>query len=86
MQSRRMSLLEQCVSVAIGFAVAMAIQIILMPALGIPTTHGQDLIIVLVFTVASIIRGYAVRRLFNWWAHIRAERDFNLWLKDGKNG
>ena len=65
-----MSLLEQRASVAIGFAVALVIQLTLLPAMGIKTTYGQDFIIVAVFTVASIIRGYIVRRAFNWW-HFR---------------
>lgn len=68
-QSRKMSFLEQCISVGIGFGIALGIQAALMPALGIPTTTGQDLIVVAVFTVASVVRGYFVRRLFNWWHH-----------------
>lgn len=65
-QSRKMSLIEQLVSVAIGFAVSLFIQLTLLPAMGVKTTYGQDFIIVAVFTVASIIRGYIVRRGFNW--------------------
>lgn len=64
-QTRRMSLIETVVSIAIGFAVSMVLTAIVMPAYGHHVTLGQNLQITAIFTVASVIRGYAVRRLFN---------------------
>ena len=66
MQSRRMSLVEAVLSTAIGFAVSYVLGMIVYPLLGWHVTPGQNVIVVTVFTVASIIRGYGVRRLFNW--------------------
>lgn len=64
-QSRRSSLAESLISVAIGFCVSVAITAIVMPAYGHDVTFGQNLQITLIFTVASIVRGYAIRRFFN---------------------
>lgn len=80
-QSRKMSLIEQLVSVAIGFAVSLFIQLTLLPAMGIKTTYGQDFIIVAVFTAASIIRGYIVRRGFNWLHKHQSEKELRALVK-----
>lgn len=72
-QSRRMSAAETVVSTAIGFAVSYAVSLHVLPLFGFPVTHGENLAIVCIFTVASLARGYGVRRLFNW-LHQRAPR------------
>lgn len=66
-QSRRMSLIETCASIAIGFVVSLAITAVVMPAYGHHVTLGQNLQITAIFTVASVARGYLVRRAFNRW-------------------
>lgn len=71
-QSRRHSLLETCTSTAIGFAVAMASQWVIYPLFGVVVTFSTNLALTCVFTGISIARGYAVRRLFNWW-HCRGQ-------------
>lgn len=63
-QSRRMSLIETCASIAIGFVVSMAIQAVVLPAFGHAITPAENFWITCIFTVASIVRGYAVRRAF----------------------
>jgi hypothetical protein len=68
-QSRRMSLIETCVSIAIGFAVSMVIQAAVLPAFGHDITLAQNFWITCIFTVASIVRGYLVRRYFVFLAH-----------------
>ena len=65
-QSRGMSWLETCLSTAIGYLVALATQLVVFPLLGIVVAFGENLLIGAIFTVVSIIRGYCVRRLFNW--------------------
>jgi hypothetical protein len=66
--SRRMSLIETCVSIGIGFIVSVIITAIVMPAYGHHVTLSQNIQITLIFTVASILRGYLVRRAFvKWW-------------------
>jgi hypothetical protein len=66
-QSRRMSLIETCASIAIGFVVSVIITELVMPAYGHQVTLADNIQITLIFTVASIVRGYVVRRLFVRW-------------------
>lgn len=67
-QTRLMSLIETLASIAIGFLVSVAITAIVMPAYGHHVSLGDNLEITAIFTVASIIRGYLVRRAFvGWW-------------------
>jgi general stress protein CsbA len=63
-QSRSRSLLETVTSTAIGFAVSLVLTAAVLPAFGYRTTWTHDFWITCIFTVASVLRGYAVRRLF----------------------
>lgn len=63
-QSRTMSLVETCTSIGIGFVVSVIITAIVMPLYGHDVTFSQNIQITLIFTVASIVRGYLVRRVF----------------------
>lgn len=67
-QSRRMSLIETCTSIGIGFVVSVVITAIVMPAYGHHVTMGENLQMTAIFTVASIARGYLVRRAFVRWS------------------
>ena len=64
-QSRLSSLAETCISIAIGFLVSLVITHFLLPAYGHKVTLGDNLQITAIYTVASIARGYLVRRWFN---------------------
>ncbi len=66
-QSRLSSLAETCLSIAIGFCVSLVITALVLPAYGHPVSFGQNLQITGIFTLASIARGYFVRRAFNRW-------------------
>ena len=66
-QSRRMSLWESITNVAVGYALAVGVQILVFPWFGLYPSLSQNLTIGAVFTVASLIRGYALRRLFVRW-------------------
>ncbi|MBA1373257.1 DUF7220 family protein [Sphingomonas ursincola] len=63
-QSRAMSLVESLANVAVGYGVAVATQILIFPIFGLHTTLGQNLMMGAIFTVVSIGRSYALRRLF----------------------
>jgi hypothetical protein len=65
MQSKTLSLIEAITSTFTGFFVSICIQLILFPIMGIPVSLSQNFLITSIFTIASILRGYAVRRLFN---------------------
>jgi len=63
-QSRRMSLCEAIANVAVGYRVAVVTQILIFPVFGLHTTLAQNLKMGAVFTVVSIARSFALRRLF----------------------
>ena len=64
-QTKKKSLIETVTQTLSGLVVSFVIQIIIYPAMNIPVTIEQNILITLVFVAASVIRGYAVRRLFN---------------------
>lgn len=66
-QSRRHSFIETITGVAIGFMVSMALSAVVYPAFGHKFSMIQNFWITAIFTVASIVRGYVVRRAFNHW-------------------
>ena len=63
-QSRRMSLLEGIANVLVGYGVAVLMQVLVFPMFGLRTSLTDDLVIALVFTLVSLARSYALRRLF----------------------
>lgn len=63
-QSRAMSLVEAVANVAVGYGVAVVTQILIFPVFGLHTTLAQNLKMGAVFTVVSIARSFALRRLF----------------------
>lgn len=65
MQTHKFSWIEAISNTAIGFIISFIIQIIIYPILNIDVKFSQNIIITSVFTIASILRGYIVRRLFN---------------------
>lgn len=68
MQSRTMSLIEAIANVIIGYGVAVATQAVVFPLFGLHASLDQNLAIGLIFTVVSLARSYALRRMFN---HLR---------------
>jgi hypothetical protein len=63
-QSRLMSVVEAVANVVVGYAVAVATQLLVFPVFGLATTLGQTLTIGLIFTLVSLVRSYALRRAF----------------------
>jgi hypothetical protein len=75
MQSKLQSLYETCINVLIGFVISFWLNLVILPAFG----HGHpsllnNLGMTAVFTVASILRGYVIRRYFNAKISRMAER------------
>jgi len=64
MQSRRMSLIEAVTNVALGYVLAVVTQIIVFPWFGLHTSLGDNLALGAVFVGISLLRSYALRRLF----------------------
>lgn len=72
-QSRAFSLIEALTNVAVGLLVAIATQLVVFRLLGIPVSNRQTLVITAAFTAVSILRSYALRRLFET-LRVRRER------------
>jgi hypothetical protein len=68
-QTRKQSLAETITGTLIGYIVAVAANALVLPLFGYKTTVGDNLGIAIIFTVISLVRGYYVCRLFNWWHH-----------------
>jgi uncharacterized protein (DUF2062 family) len=66
-QSRLMSGVESVVNVAVGYGVAVGTQLAVFPLFGIEASLADNLAIGAIFTVVSLVRSYALRRLFNGW-------------------
>lgn len=64
-QSKKMSLIESVVNVAVGFGVATAANIMILPLFGYDVSVSDGVCIGLIFTVISIFRSYFIRRMFN---------------------
>jgi uncharacterized membrane-anchored protein len=64
-QTRIASLVEVITSTAIGYLVSLVLTAYLLPAYGHQVTLSQNLQITTVFTGASLLRSYLVRRFFN---------------------
>jgi hypothetical protein len=67
MQSRVMSLVEAVANVVVGYGVAVLTQILIFPVFDLHTTLAQNLAMGAVFTLVSIARSFALRRLFERW-------------------
>ena len=63
-QSRVMSMIEAATNVVVGYLLAIATQIVVFPWFGIETGLAEHMTIGLAFVVVSLLRGYALRRLF----------------------
>lgn len=71
-QSRLSSLIEACIGTAVGFAISLALSLVVYPAFGHAFTLAQNFWITAIFTVASVARGYVIRRWFNARLHAAA--------------
>ena len=64
-QTRAMSAIESAANVAIGYGVAVSSQMLIFPMFGIHIPLADNLLIGGYFTMISLARSYAVRRMFN---------------------
>ena len=66
-QSRRHSVLEAAANVLVGWLVAVAVQLICFPVLGLQATVAQNALLGAIFTAVSLVRSYLLRRAFARW-------------------
>lgn len=78
MQSNKWSMIEAIVNAIVGYFVGVFAQMVVLPLYGI---HGvsvsANMGMAAIFMVTSIIRGYLLRRLFNWLA-VRRMKKLNI--------
>lgn len=65
MQTKKQSLIEAVSNTAVGFIISLASTFLIFPLVGIESSGGQNIVVVLFFTVISIARSYVLRRFFN---------------------
>ena len=66
MQTKKQSFIEVNISTVIGFMVSYMLSYTVLPLYGTEQSHSVSFQITLIYTIASVLRGYYVRRLFNW--------------------
>ena len=66
-QSRHLSLLEALTNVVVGYALAVLTQMIVFPWFGLTASLQDNLAIGAAFVGVSLIRSYALRRVFERW-------------------
>lgn len=69
MQSRRDSAIEAIANVVVGYGVAVASNVLVLPIFGYHATIADSAAIGAVFTVISLVRSYVLRRAFNRLCH-----------------
>lgn len=72
MQSQLMSLVEALTNIVVGYVIAVGAQILVFPLFGLHASLVENLLIGGTFTVVSLVRSFAVRRLFNALAAARS--------------
>ena len=65
MQSKWMSFVEAVTNIVVGSGLAVLTQIIVFPLFGLHASLSENLLIGCFFVGVSLIRGYALRRVFN---------------------
>ncbi|WP_104492445.1 DUF7220 family protein [Paracoccus denitrificans] len=73
-QSRLMSLVESLINVLVGYGIAVVTQILIFPWFGLQVTPAQNMAMGGIFTVVSIARSFALRRMFEAVRVRRGER------------
>ena len=63
-QSRLMSLVESVANVIVGYGVAVITQILIFPAFGLHATLAANMTLGVLFTLVSLARSFALRRIF----------------------
>ena len=83
MQTRLQSFIESKANILIGFPLNYILQFFLIGALAEPIMnkeHWAFLLMSVVFTVASLVRSYSIRRFFNWYNRGRITTKYMYWI------
>ena len=65
MQSKKQSLIETLTNVLVGWLIGVILNMVVLPLFGYNISLTDGVLISIIFTIVSIVRGYVVRRWFN---------------------
>ena len=65
-QTKFESLVESATNIGVGYIVSLMVQILVFPLFDLQVTLTENVVICLIFTAASLVRMYFLRRFFNW--------------------
>ena len=65
MQSKRESMIETLTNVSVGWFISFIANMLVLPLFGYNINLTDGVLISIIFTIISIVRGYVVRRWFN---------------------
>lgn len=65
-QSVMGSVCECVLNTVIGYATAIAAQLLIFPLFDIHISLAENFVMSAMFTVVGLVRSFAIRRLFNW--------------------
>lgn len=65
MQTKKQSLIETLTSVFAGWLIGVILNLTVLPLFDYNITIVDSLLVSLIFTVISVVRGYLIRRFFN---------------------
>ena len=86
MQKRSHSAIESVTNQVVGFTLGVLIQAYLYPVFGINIPLSQNFVLVAIFSLVSFLRGYIIRRLFNYWTHGGLRKDSVVWFTTERSG
>lgn len=58
-------MVEATANILVGYGVAVLTQVLVFPLFGLEASLGENLLIGAIFTLISLARSFALRRLFN---------------------
>ena len=64
-QSHKRSMIETATQTGAGFLVSLVLTATVLPLYGFKADLNEYTQITLIFTIASLVRGYCIRRIFN---------------------
>jgi hypothetical protein len=73
-QSRRSSIIEAWMNVAIGLSINWLANFAILPLIGAHFTAGQNFWMGCIYTAISVVRSFVIRRWFNSQLHRVAQR------------
>ena len=65
MQTKKQSLIETLTSVFVGWLIGVILNMLVLPLFDYNVSLTDGVLISIIFTAVSVIRGYVIRRWFN---------------------